>query len=334
MKKYILFFIITVSFLTVLVSCSISGKYKTVKGLVLGYSYQIVYQAPEVVPWTFEADIRRSAERLAKKIDESMSLYNTRSIINAVNNNRSFTVDSMFLSVLNTAFEYANKTGSPLNITIDPLRELWGNNMGNADEVTPRDVEEILQYTSLKNISVTGNTISKSDPRVQLNLNSLSKGYAADMMYKMLQEFQIDNFLIEIGKEAVCKGVNPSGTPWRIIIDNASHDVIYLTNKALSITGNFFNYKDSDNNLQRDVINPLTGYPFDDRLLCALVIMDDCLTASALSNAFLTMGMDKSMQYLSENPGIQALLFYIEGLEIKTFSTNNILPRNEIQYFP
>lgn len=50
MKKYLLFFIITVSFLTVLVSCSISGKYKTVKGIVLGYSYQIVYQAPEVVP--------------------------------------------------------------------------------------------------------------------------------------------------------------------------------------------------------------------------------------------------------------------------------------------
>ena len=81
MKKYLLFFIITVSFLTVLVSCSISGKYKTVKGIVLGYSYQIVYQAPEVVPWTFEADIRRSAERLAKKIDESMSLYNTRSLV-------------------------------------------------------------------------------------------------------------------------------------------------------------------------------------------------------------------------------------------------------------
>jgi len=37
-----------------------------------------------------------------------------------VNNNRNFTVDSMFLTVLNTAGEYAQKTGSPLNITIDP----------------------------------------------------------------------------------------------------------------------------------------------------------------------------------------------------------------------
>ena len=334
MKKYLLFFIITVSFLTVLVSCSISGKYKTVKGIVLGYSYQMVYQAPEVVPWTFEADIRRSAERLAKKIDESMSLYNTRSAINAVNNNRNFTVDSMFLTVLNTAVEYAQKTGSPLNITIDPLRKLWGNNMGNADKVTAQDVEEILHYSGLDNICVIGDRISKSDPRAQLNLNPVAKGYAADMMSKMLNEFQIENFLIEIGKEAVCRGVNPSGTPWRIIIDNASQDVIYLTDKALSVSGNFFNYKDPTKKLLRDVIDPRTGYPFDDRLLCALVIMDDCLTASVLSNAFLTMGMDKSMQYLSENPGIQALLFYSEANEVKTFSTKNILPRNEIQYFP
>ena len=60
--------------LLVIAGCTPEQEYQTIKGVVMGYSYQIVYQAPDYAPWSFKSDIKKAARKCAREIDRSISL--------------------------------------------------------------------------------------------------------------------------------------------------------------------------------------------------------------------------------------------------------------------
>lgn len=334
MKRIVLLTICLAGYLAVLTGCSPAGKYRTVNGVVMGYSFKIVYQAPSYVPWTFESDIRRAARRCTQEIDRSLSLYHRNSIINNINNNKDLKTDTIFETVLLKAKEVSELTGAFLNTTTGPLQDLWGYNMSNYQHVSAEEIAKVLDYTGLWRVHLKEGFVEKEDPRIRLNLNALGIGYAADYLADMLERNQVVNYMIEVGKVVKCKGVNPAGTPWRIQADQASNDVIYLTDKAMSIYGSLFNFRVREGKIFNNLFNAKTGYPIEDPLLSTLIVSGNCLDAAAYSVSFYSMGLEQSISFLESHSDIQAILFYYQDDQIKTHATTNITPRNEIQYFP
>jgi FAD:protein FMN transferase len=334
MKRIVLITLLLSGLLTALTGCSPAGKFKTITGVVMGYSYKIVYQVPSYAPWTFESDVRRAARRQAHLIDKSLSLYHKSSVINNVNSNKDLTTDSVFSAVLTKAKEVAEKTGAYLNTTTKPLQDLWGYNMSNYQKVTADDIASVLEYTGLWKIHLDQGKVIKEDPRIQLNLNTIGIGYAVDLLGALLDNRSISNYMIEIGKVVFCKGMNPSGTPWRIIIDEVTTDVIYLSDKAMAIAGSLTNFKTREGKIVNTLFHSLTGYPVEDPLISTLVVSETCLEAAVYSVAFYSMGLEKSIRFIETQSDIQAILYYFQEDQIKKYTTTNITPRHELQYFP
>ncbi len=334
MKQILLITLFLPGFILALNGCSPAGKFKTVNGVVMGYSYKIVYQVPSYAPWSFESDVRRAARRQAQMIDRSLSLYHKSSVINNVNSNKDFTTDSVFRTVLTKAKEVAERTGAYLNTTTKPLQDLWGYNMSNHQNVTAHDIARVLEYTGLWKVHLDEGKVIKEDPRIQLNLNTIGIGYAVDLLATMLDNQDISNYIIEVGKVVSCKGLNPSGTPWRIIIDDVSTDVIYLLDKAMAISGSLKNFKTREGKIVNTLFNSRTGYPLEDPLISTMVIASNCLEAATYSMAFYSMGLERSIQFIESQSNIQAILYYYQEEQIKKYATSNITPRHELQYFP
>jgi thiamine biosynthesis lipoprotein len=334
MKRILLITLLFSGLITAFSGCSTTGKYKTVTGVVMGYSFQIVYQVPSYAPWTFESDIRRAARRQAQMIDKSLSLYYKTSVINNVNSNKDLNTDSAFTAVLTKAKEVAEKTGAYLNTTTKPLQDLWGYNMSNYQNVSADDIARVLEYTGLWKIHIDQGKVVKEDPRIQLNLNAIGIGYAADMLGRLLDKQDITNYMIEVGKVVFCKGLNPSGTPWRIIIDESNTDVIYLSEKAMAIAGSLTNFKTREGKIVNTLFNSRTGYPVEDPIISTLVVSETCLEAAVYSVAFYSMGLEKSIRFIETQSDIQTILYYFQEDQIKKYTTTNITPRNELQYFP
>ena len=200
MKRIVLLTICLAGYLAVLTGCSPAGKYRTVNGVVMGYSFKIVYQAPSYVPWTFESDIRRAARRCTQEVDRSLSLYHRNSIINNINNNKDLKTDTIFETVLLKAKEVSELTGAFLNTTTGPLQDLWGYNMSNYQHVSAEEIAKVLDYTGLWRVHLKEGFVEKEDPRIRLNLNALGIGYAADYLADMLERNQVVNYMIEVGK--------------------------------------------------------------------------------------------------------------------------------------
>lgn len=334
MKQIVLFTLILSGCITAITGCSPAGKYKTVNGVVMGYSYKIVYQVPSYAPWTFESDVRRAARRQAHIIDKSLSLYHKSSVINNVNSNNDLAIDSVFTAVLTKAKEIAEITGASLNTTTKPLQDLWGYNMSNYQSVTANDIAKVLEYTGLWKVHMDKGKVIKEDSRIQLNLNTIGIGYAVDLLGNMLDNRSISNYMIEVGKVVFCKGLNPSGTPWRIIIDESETDVVYLTDKAMGIAGSLTNFRTREGKIVNSLFNSRTGYPVEDPLISTLIISENCLEAAAYSVAFYSMGLEKSIRFLETQSDLQAILYYFQDEQINKYATSNITPRHELQYFP
>ena len=176
--------------------------------------------------------------------------------------------------------------------------------------------------------------LCKKDPRSRLNMNAIAKGYACDLVADNLTRLGIIDFLVEIGGEIVCKGLNPDRKPWKIGIDSpidgnvhpgeSIEVVINLTDKALATSGNYRNFYIENGKKYAHIIDPRTGTPVLHHLLSATVIADDCMSADAYATAFMVMGLESVKSFLNKNPNLGAFLIYDENGVFKTYATNNI----------
>ncbi len=162
--------------------------------------------------------------------------------------------------------------------------------------------------------------ITKTDPRVTVNMSAIAKGYACDVIGFLLERYEVENYMVEIGGEITARGVNEKGECWRIGVDKPIDDalgmqhelqtILSLCDKSMATSGNYRNYYVKDGKKYAHTIDPQTGYPSQQDILGATVIADDCMTADAYATAFMAMGMKQSIEVAKELPGVHYYFIY------------------------
>jgi thiamine biosynthesis lipoprotein len=160
------------------------------------------------------------------------------------------------------------------------------------------NIDSLIQFVGFSKFHLEGNRIVKADPRLQLDLNSIAKGYVVDLIANWLDKQGSKNYIVEVGGEIRTKGVNAKGIAWRIGVDapfdnNNSpgehlQKVVQISNRALATSGNYrrFHYNAEGERISH-TLNPQTGHSHTTTLLSATVIAPRCATADALATAFM-----------------------------------------------
>lgn len=310
-----------------LISCSSESKssYSKVMGFTQGTTYHLTYKHEK--NWKLEVD------SLLANFDTSLSTYNSASLITAINENRSANADSYLLTVLKRAQEICEISGGAFDVTIGPLANYWGFGFRNRDSISPEGVEELLKFTGCDKFKIAGNQILKADSAVLLNVNAIAQGYAVDVVCDYLESKGIADFMVEIGGEIKVKGKNPNGELWQLGINrpiddstsmnNELQEVLALTNMALATSGNYRKFYVENGIKYAHTLDPATGYPVKHNLLSASVIAPSCMDADAFATAFMVMGLEKSLEFLSQHPEIEAYLI-----------SSNVNGEYEVNYTP
>lgn len=318
-----------------LIQCNSASRYRSFTGSSLGTTYKVVYKPIENAHWSMESTIRRTVNGAMSAIDRSLSYFNTRSLISDINQNKVHAVDSHFVKIYDIACQVYQETEGAFDITTGVLDDFWTEkDISSANQIPQSDLDNLLTYTGMDKIWISNSTLRKNHPNIQLDLRSLTKGYAADEIAKILRHFNVTDYMIEVGNEIVAAGVNPSEQLWRVSVDRSIQDVIYLKDKALSTAGSYMDYYVSNNEKRPKVYDPRTGKPVTHGLLCCIVICESCTIADAYSTALMVMGMDKGLTFLENHPELSVIFVYEKDGEIQTFATKNVVPRYEIQYIP
>ena len=286
------------------------------KGMVFGTFYNVTYQN--------DSDLKEEIETELKKVDDALSMFNPTSVISRINNGADNIDDTeegrMFIDVCQLAQHISEETNGAFDITVAPLVNLWGFGFRNNETPSTNAVDSIRQFIGyqLIHLDAKKNTLTKRDPRTMLDCSAIAKGYGCDVVARLLQAHDINNFMIEIGGEVVTKGINEQRTPWRIgvvkptedTLDTAHEvmDVLNVTDKAMATSGNYRNFYYKNGKRYAHTIDPHTGKPVQHSILSATVIADQCAIADAYATAFMVMGIDEAKRVLEKHTELMAYL--------------------------
>ncbi len=311
----------------VITGCREVGKqaYYTVSGPAMGTKYHITVEAsnPEIVQKSIDSILADFNLSMSAYIDSStLTHFNTADSVFCYDSAR----DPYFEPVFLKSKELYQQTGGALNPCIAPLARYYGFLSKQKKTNIQPDTAEVqklmsfLMFDSLKlDKSSTGNIcIRKPKKEVNLDFNSLSPGYAVDVISRFLEQHGIMNYMIEVGGEIRTRGVNERKTEWVIGINKPSEkasetDVelpLKLSGKSLATSGNYRNFYKSGGKTFAHIINPFTGMSQPSDILSATVIADDCITADGLATAFMVLGLEKALELSEKLSGIDAFFIF------------------------
>ena len=292
-----------------------SLPYQQSSDFIFGTAYKIVYQ--------HDKDLSKEIREELMKVDYSLSPFNEKSVITAVNQNRDVVLDTLFLDVFTKSMEISRETDGAFDITVAPLVNAWGFGFKNETRPTPRQVDSLLQIVGYKKVRLEGNKVIKRDPRMMLDCSAIAKGYGVDVVARYLRSLGIRNFMVEIGGEVVTSGVNPQRLPWRVGVVKPSEDslnvnnelqtILNVTDKAMATSGNYRNFYYKNGKRFAHTIDPKTGSPVQHSLLSATVLADECAVADAYATSFMVMGLERAKKLLERHPELMVYLIYDDG---------------------
>ena len=298
--KYIFCFVFLVFF-----SCSEHTKRILVQntGEAQGTFYHVQYLSENGESYKIQID------SLLDEIDSSVSIYKPYSIISKLNRREKVKTDDIFNSVyLDAVKVYANSNGY-FDCTVSPLVSYWGfyKNWGQ-DNI---DIDSLKIKEIIKNIGTNKTDMFDSsvylEPNVQIDFNAIAQGYSVDLIADFLEDEGVQNYLIEVGGEIKAKGVNTDDKVWRVGIDKPLKEIdvedrfqfiLELENKSLATSGNYRKFYEKDGVKYSHTINPITGFPVQNRLLSVTVITNKCSLADAYATAFMAMGVEQTKKLL------------------------------------
>ncbi len=306
-----------VSVLLMFYSCAPQQKdeYISLEGRALGTFYHITYKCSD------NNDYHGDIKELFDKIEKSMSIYDPNSFVYKINESeKGGETDKYLREVFKKSVEISEKTQNAFDITVAPLVNAWGFGEGDRKDLSPGEVDSILEFVGIDKVRLEGDNIIKDDPRVKLDMNAIAKGYMTDVVARFLDEQGVDDYMVEVGGELRLKGRNPSGDFWRIGIDKPEYDagpverelqtIVHLTDRAIATSGTYRRFFVEDGRKYSHTIDPHTGFPVDHNLLSVTVVASTAMETDAWATAFMVMGTDKSLEFTTEIEDLEGYFIY------------------------
>lgn len=151
--------------------------------------------------------------------------------------------------------------------------------------------------------------------REALSLDALGKAFAAEAAAGAVSRAfpGLPGFLINIGGDIVCRGVDRHGLPWRVGVVSPSDDAhnaepverLTLGSGAVVTSGDAYRGFTAGGRSRSHLMDPRTGMPAA-RLRGATVAARDAVTANALSCALCVLGAQEGLALVERTPGASA----------------------------
>ena len=242
---------------------------------------------------------------LDREAKASMSIYDSTSLVSRLNRNETDSVDRHIAFNLHLADSIGALSDGRYDVTVKPLVEAWG--FAGRERVENPNVDSILEFVGREKVRVEGGRLVKDDPRVQLDFNSVAKGYTVDLLAGLVEKYGARKLHRRHRRRGPLPGTSTGRAgAWRIGVetpfDGNMSDGEYLqkriqmTGGGLATSGNYRRfYLDAEGNKVAHTIDPRTGRSALSRLLSVTVAAPTCAEADALGTMFLAMGADDAL---------------------------------------
>ena len=210
-------------------------------------------------------------------------------------------VSKEVFELLTRAYAASIEPESGFNFTLGALTKLWRGYLKQG--MLPPDTEiataRFLCNPHSVHLEPDGYRVYLTQPGMSLDLGAIAKGYIADGVKQLLIEAGINCAIIDLGGNVVLHGLSPKQADglWRVGIQKPYAAkgnylaVCRLPSLSVVTSGVYERYTEIGGHKYHHIINPQTGYPFDNVLLGATVIATDSTDAEIYSTQVYAAGI-------------------------------------------
>jgi thiamine biosynthesis lipoprotein len=318
-------------FLLFVISCSQKQAVEipmTGKTMGTTYSIKVVQAADEQIDI---AALQAEIDDALIQVNALMSTYDPDSELSQLNRTeagQAFTISEQTEFVLQEAIRLNKVSEGTLDVTVGPLVNLWGFGPDKRPEVIPTDsqLNEIRDYVGIDKFRLQDGVVTKLHSKLYIDLSTIAKGYGVDVVADIIEQNQIDNYLVEIGGEMRVAGTKANGSNWRIAIEKptigerAVQNIISIGNNAIATSGDYRNYYEQDGIRYSHLIEPNTGKPITHNLVSVTVVHSSSMTADGLATALNVMGAERAKALAVKN-NIAVFMIVKEGDEFVEYAS-------------
>lgn len=223
-------------------------------------------------------------------------------------------------ALLSEGLDITRESDGAFDIAIAPLTSLW--DFTAEDPRVPDDaaIQKALPLCSSDGVTIDGQDITLPSDDIQFDVGAIAKGYIADRLKDFLMKKGVKSAIINLGGNVLCIGSKPDGTPFKIGIQkpfadrNETEAVMDITGKSVVSSGIYERCFKQDGKLYHHILNPQTGYPYDNGLISVTIISDQSVDGDALSTTCFALGLEDGLKF-AEKKGVQAV-FITEDYEL------------------
>ena len=238
-------------------------------------------------------------------------------------------VDDRILSMLELARQMYDLTGGKINIAMGSVLGIWHDyreaaekDASDADNTLPtqEELEAAAQHCDINDLVIDedAKTVYLSDPEMSLDVGSVGKGYAVEMVCRAAEARGLTSALVSVGGNLRAIGTKPDGSQWTGGVENPwNASEVYTTDSlfgaainmsdmALVTSGDYQRYFVVDGKRYHHLIDPDTLWPaayFNSvTVLCPDSGMADCLTTG-----LFCMPLEEGQKLVESLDGVEAM---------------------------
>lgn len=254
-------------------------------------------------------------EKIFSRTASDSELYqlNHRELTPVAGTEDTFQVSDPLAELIRKGLYYSELSEGAFDIAIEPLTSLWDFTAEDPQVPEDRLIQEALTKCDYHNVSVSDNNevILKTEDTA-IELGAIAKGYIADRLKDYLISQGVKSAIINLGGNVLCIGGKPDDSSFKIGIQKPFADrsetiaVMDIKDKSVVSSGVYERCFEQDGTLYHHLLNPRTGYPYDNGLIAVTIISDESVDGDALSTTCFALGLEDGMKLAESLDNVQA----------------------------
>jgi len=301
-----------------------------------GSAFGTTYTAKVYVPiWVTKQRVSQALESEVDRLDAIFSTWNSDSEISQFNANNvdlSIAISADFQLVFTESQFLYQLTSGYFDPTIKPLLDLWGfSSSGQYYKVPDEDKLSALQsQIGMNKLRLEAAVLHKETADIDLEFSSLAKGYAVDRFADIVESFQSNRYMLEIGGEVRVKTARKSQA-WTLGIHEPNYQLSFqdlyarvsLTQGCIATSGDYRNYFQENERIYSHIFDPKLAKPVHNNIASVSIIADTCLKADGLATAVMSLGKERGLAIVEALPGVEAMIIYRGETNFQPYVSSN-----------
>lgn len=260
-----------------------------------------------------------------KNLENTLSINKSGTLIDEVNDAAGIhpvVVDEDTYNVIAKGLSYSEMTDGAFDITVGPIVKLWNIGFPEARVPSPTEIENALPLVGFHKVTLNPDDLSVylTEPGMRLDLGGIGKGYAADEVANLLSNEGVEHAIIDLGGNVYTLGDKPGNQLWTIGVQdpfNPRGKIIgrlKAKNKSIVTSGIYERFiEDEAGHKYHHILNPKTGYPYENQIAGVTIVSDSSTDGDALSTAVFAMGVEEGLKFVETLDGIDAIFITLDS---------------------